>query len=245
MTFCTVDSTCPEAATIDLVRTAITPLLKGKPDVLNRILAALETSQRGLDDRRNDGPIEMSITQPIQRNFECRGVFPQFRTELAAKVLPSKPSVFFVSLEQAEEVLQDAQEQRRRNDGPRGTAAAFTSLISALERSVRAEKFRGRVEFPGVDKVDTQRREASAVLPVGARVKIWYDDEGCGKEATITQSYGPSFVRDPDGLYVKNNQIGEYRFGYVAKHDDSTEFFYPAWQLAPIGESYGHLRLIR
>lgn len=245
MTSCTANFERTDAASIDLVRMAIEPLLGGQTDVLNRILAVLEASLQEAVDHKSDGPIELIVTQSLQRHFEQRGMYPQYRPEFAAKVLPSKASVFFVSMERAEEVLQYAQEQRKKNDAPRGTAAAFTSLICALERSIRAEKFRGCVEFPGADKVDTQRREASAVLPLGARVKIWYDDAGSGKEATITQSYGPSFVRDPDGSYVKNDQIGEYRFGYIAKHDDSTEFFYPAWQLAPIGESYGHLRLIR
>ncbi len=234
-----------DGATIDLVRTAIEPLLDGRADVFSRIMAVLETNLRGSDAHGSDGPIEVSITQPIQRDFERRGVFSQFRAELAVKVLPTSAAVFLVSSEQAEEILQDARAQREKNVGPRGTAAAFTSLIRALERSIHAEQFRGRVGFPGAEEVDVQRRVASAVLPVGARVRIWYDDEGSGKEATITQSHGPSFVRDPDGPYVKNGQIGEYRYGYIARHDDSTEFFYPAWQLAPIRESYGHLRLVR
>lgn len=114
MTTCTANFERTDAASIDLVRMAIEPLLDGQTDVLNRILAVLEASLQGAVDHKSDGPIELIVTQSIQRNFEQRGMYPQFRPEFAAKVLPSKAGVYFVSLEQAEELLQYAQEQRKK-----------------------------------------------------------------------------------------------------------------------------------
>lgn len=245
MTSCTANFDRTDAASIDFVRMAMEPLLDGQTDVLNRILAVLEASLEGAVDHKSDGPIELIVTQSIQRNFERRGMYPQFRPEFAAKVLPSKAGVFFVSLEQAEEMLQDAQEQRRKNDGPRGTASAFTSLIYSLERSIRAERFRGCVEFPGEEQAIAERHAASAIFDVGDRVEVWYDDGSKGTPVTIVSPYAYYFVKDDDGTYLSKGERVIYCQGYRASYDNGNTFFFYARQLTPVGKSYGHLRLVR
>jgi hypothetical protein len=233
-----------EASAVDLVRTAIGPLFDGKPDLLNRILAVVEVGAESRIDE-GKGPIRMQITPTIQRNYEGRGVFLQYRPERAAEMLPPLTSVFFVTLEEAEEVLHDAQQQRRKNDGPRGQAKAFGALIDALEASIKNEKFRGCIEFPGEEKVAAARRAASAVFEVGDRVAVWYDNGSKGKPVTIVSPYGLYFANDEDGPYIRNGKKTIYCHGYRAKTDDDQTFFYFARQLAPIGESYGHLRLVK
>jgi hypothetical protein len=232
------------ATTAGLVLKAIGHLLDGKPDLLNRILAVVEAGADHPVDE-SEVPIKMQITPTVQRNFEQRGVFPQYRPERAAKVLPSLTAVFFVTAEEAEEVLQDAQQQRRKNDGPRGQAKAFSALIDALEASIKNEKFRDCIEFPGEEKVAAARRAASAVFEVGDRVAVWHDDGTNGGLVTIVSPYDHYVVTDDEGSYVRDGKKIDYLQGYRASYDDGRTFFHYARQLAPIGESYGHLRLVR
>ena len=227
------------------VLAAVYQVLRNDPETLAKVQAALEPKSEEPTCGKDDGPIWLRITPTVQRNYERRGIFPQFRPSRSAKTLPNGSIVFYVTVEQAEEVLQDAQEQRQKNDGPRGAAAGFTSLIYALERSIRAEKFRGCIEFPGAEKVIAERRAASAIFKVGDRVTVWRGDRTEGAPATIVGPYDAYFVRNDDGTYISNDERVKYCQGYRASYDNGEIFFFYAWQLAPIGESYGHLRLVR
>lgn len=231
-----------EGSTASLVLKAISHLLDGKPDLLNRILAVVETSTES-PMAEVGGPIKMQITASVQRNYQQREVFPQYRPERAAKVLPSLTAVFWVTVDEAEEVLRDAQEQRRKNDGPRGQAKAFTGLVHALEDAIKDEQFQDCVEFPGAEEVDAERCAASAIFKVGTRVSIWDGDEQVGQGSVIGE-YRGRLVRCPDGPYVNHGERVEYRYGYTVIQGNETCFYAPH-QIAPIGESYGHLRLVR
>jgi hypothetical protein len=230
------------AAASHPARKAIEHLLGGEPDTLKRVLAVIESAAPAGQDA---GPIQLQLTPTIQRNYVQRDVFHHLRPERAPKVLPSLTALFFVTVEEAEAVLQDAQEQRRKSDGPRGQAKAFTGLIQALASDIKSEKFRDCIQFPGEEKVEAERLAASAILDVGDRVTVWFDGEKKGPQATVVSPYGPYRVADEDGPFIRDGKRIDYCQGYRAENDDGETFFYYAWQLAPIGESYGHLRLVR
>lgn len=153
--------------------------------------------------------------------------------------------MFYVTVEQAEEIMTDAHEQRWRSDAPRGEGAAFSSLFRGLRQEMAEEKFRGCIEFPGAEKVDAERRGASALLKVGQLVDVWVDDKKRAGRAAIIEKYGPKIVDSVDGGYVEKDKRVNYCNGYVVVHDDGQKFFYYAHQLAPVGERYGHLRLVK
>lgn len=234
-----------EGSTASLVLKAIGHLLDGKPDLLNRVLAVVEAGADCPADE-SEAPIKMQITPTVQRNFERRGVFPQYRPERAAKILPNLTAVFYVSVEDAEQVLEDVKEQRLKYDGPRGEAVAWTALSRYLERSIKDEKFRGCIKFPGAEKVNEQWNEASAIFKVGDRVAIWHDSGRNGGEATIDGPYRTYLVADDDGPYIDSDgQRVDYCPGYLCVSDHGKRAFFYARQLAPIGQSYGHLKLVK
>lgn len=227
------------------VLTAVYQVLRNDPETLAKVQAALEPKSEEPTCSKDDGPIWLKITPTVQRNYERRGVFPQFRPSRAAKILPNGAIVFYVTVEQAEEIVKDAQEQRWRSDAPRGEAIAFGSLSKGLPQEIYGEKFRDCIEFPGAEKIDAERRAASSLLKVGQLVDVWVDDKKRAGRAAIIEEYGPMIVDSVNGEYVKKDKKVRYCNGYVVVHDDGQKFFYYAHQLAPVGERYGHLRLVR
>jgi hypothetical protein len=234
------------AAALLPVRAEIERLLVGEPDTLKRVLAVIASAATAAvptEERR--GPIQLQLTPTIQRNYVQREVFQRFRPEHAAKVLPNLTAVFYVSVEDAEEVLGDAKEQRAKYDGPRGEVIAWSALIRCLARLIENEKFGDCIDFPGAEKVMAERRAASAMFSEGERVAVWRDDESEGEPVTITGPYGYYRVCMDNGPYISDGDRVDYCQGYKARRDNGAENFYYAWQLAPIGESYGHLRLVK
>lgn len=226
---------------------AIAQILVEKPDILKRVLAVMESAVRETGDSMAavQGPIQLELTPTVQRNYVRRAVFERFRPEHAAKILPNLTAVFYVSVEDAEVIVEDAKEHRYDGNGPRGETMALTSLIRGLEAKIKGEKYRGCIEFPGAEIIEAGWRAASAVLEVGTHVEIWFPNGSSGGRAKITKSYGPCTVREADGPYVHTGERVEYRYGYTAKDEDGEDCFYPAHMLAPVGKSYGHLRLVK
>ncbi|SDN51299.1 hypothetical protein [Polaromonas sp. JS666] len=228
-----------------LKREAIELLFGDEPDTLKRVLAVIESAAPAAQQARLTGPLQLQLTPTIQRNYVRRGVFERFRPEWAEKILPNLTAVFYVSVKDAEEVLSDAKKQRSKYDGPRGEAVAWGALIKCLARLIEDEKFHGCIEFPGEEKVEAARRAASAIFRVGERVTVWDGDGDEAGSATIVGPYGAYVVDMDDGPYVRNDKRVDCCHGYRARSSNGETFFYYPWQLSPIGESYGHLRLVK
>lgn len=228
------------------MREAIEHLLGNEPDTLKRVLAVMESAATtAKKPAPNVGPIQLQLTPTIQRNYARREVFECFRPEQAARILSNLTAIFYVSVEDAEEVLEDAKEQRAKYDGPRGEVIAWSALIRCLARLIEDEKFGDCIDFPGAEKVMAERRAASAIFAEGERVAVWRDDETEGELVTITGAYSYYRVCMDNGPYISDGDRVGYCQGYGARRDNGAENFYYAWQLAPIGESYGHLRLVK
>ncbi|MEO8022102.1 hypothetical protein [Polaromonas sp.] len=118
--------------------------------------------------------------------------------------------------------------------------------IDAIDTLILDNQAASRPPLGDVAVIEAERREASAILEVGTEVDLWFDNEGPPRRATISRPYGPMVVRSPDaGQYVNKGDRVEYRCGYATKNDKGEEVFLPAHMVTPVGESYGHLRLVR
>lgn len=198
----------------------------------------------------NGGPtVEVRITPTVEREFKRRDIFPHLRIEKARRIINGATGVFDVSIDDAEALLKDAEEQRRRyGELPRGVSTALGSLVDYLRPAIKSAK--GLWDDPGQDVAFARIGESSALFKEGDAVRYcspWLNDPDDGKRLWIVGRYHARRVLSESGAFIaRDGKRVDYRPGYVAadNHGGLGATFYPAGQLQTLDYKRGYLRLV-
>ena len=80
--------------------------------------------------------VEVRITPTIERDYRRRGVFPDYCVERLPHVISSGTTAYSLSLDAAQQLLEDAEQQHHNRESPRGTNKAYGDLIKKLSRAL-------------------------------------------------------------------------------------------------------------
>lgn len=196
--------------------------------------------------RPGEATIDVRISPTIERDYGRRDVFTSLRLENTRRFL-NGTGIHTVSMGVAEEVLKDADTQRKDSSLPRGTPKAFASLAEKLTAAIRTAK--GLWEDPGFDTAKERLIESPAQFGEGEWVRFrseWIDDEDDGTRLQITRGFALHRITPcPDGEFVDDDGTRiSYRWGYVARTADGDEGFYEPYLLQSLDYVRGHLRLV-
>lgn len=198
----------------------------------------------GQSSEPSGSTVEIWITPVVEREFKRREVFPLLRSENAARFVNGATAVHFVPIDVAEAVLQDAEQQRRNRQLPRGLPVAFSSLAQRLTPAIKHAK--GLWDDPGIAEALRRAEEDFARFEVGDAARYWSEHVGDpidGERVVITGAYTLRTVPSKKGVYVdRNGERINYRWGYLARLG-GREYFVPAYQLQRLDYSCGHLQL--
>jgi len=190
--------------------------------------------------------VSIRVTAVIERELKRRGVFPELRLENAYRISNGATGVYLMGIEHAREVLEDAIEQRKKLDLPRGLLVAYGAFIKNIECVLKEEARRGFIEFPGMAEVQRQRVASSTCFSLGDRVLCFSPGDEYGHAAIIVGEYKMRTVGSDDGPYIDPDG---YKFkclpGYsVMLKGSKGEFFAAAHQLTRDDCKPSHIRLV-
>lgn len=189
-----------------------------------------------------EATLDITITPTVERDYARRGVFPSLRLDHAMKVINGATGVYRVTLDEAQKIQHDAEEQHRsRHLLPRGTPKAYSTLETNLRMAIRSEERRGLWEDPGLDEAAKRMaQESPARFKVGEAAML--ED---GTIVEVAGEYSLWCVRGRHGVYV--NEEGDrrsYQFGYTARAPGEKAVFYAAHELFELDGDVGYLKLV-
>lgn len=193
-----------------------------------------------------DDSIDVWITPTIDRDYRRRNVFPEMWSEDVDKILSNGTFVHEgLCLEFAQELLEDAKEQRCISDVPRGTRVAYTALMRQIEGRLRELLERATVPDPGYEAM-LQPPPSPARFNVGDAAVIWVQGTSHhGELVEIVGEYKLSRCASRDGRYLtKEGTRLEYRYGYDAKLPGGKRYIFSAHELRAPDGSVRHIRLV-
>lgn len=185
--------------------------------------------------------VAIRVTAVVERDYAHRGVFPSLRLAHAAKVINGATGVYQVSLDDAREILNDAEARRRNRELPKGVPAAFTAHAANVGAVSRQERRRGLVDDPGFNEVTKKMTaENPALFKVGDAAML-----RDGSIVEIIEEYKLQQVWCEDGPFLdRDGERMGYKFGYTARAPGGEPFFYPAHYLYDVDGSVRHLKLV-
>lgn len=186
------------------------------------------------------GNVLLMLTPALEADYCSRAAFPGLRSDKAAK-RSGTTSVFYVPIDFAREVLEDAKNRMKELGSGRGVYQSYRALAEHMRRGLdRAE---GVQPDPGLDKW-VEDTSAIGCIEVGTSVQ---DQDG--DLVMITEGYRMRRCNQESGPF-RDESTGRrvaYRPGYVGvvmRDGEPKKFFYAAGDLfTPSGDTT-HLRLI-
>lgn len=194
-----------------------------------------------------DDSIDVWITPTIDRDYRRRNVFfPEMWSEDADKILSNGTFVHEgVCLEFAQELLEDAKEQRCTPNVPRGTRVAYTALMRQIEGRLRALLERATVPDPGYEAM-LKPLPSPARFNIGDAAVVWAP--GKGRHGILVEIVGEykllQFTGGNGGYLTKNGDRVSYRYGYIAKIPGDDRYAFPPHELRAPDGSVRHIRLV-
>ncbi|RYE02128.1 MAG: hypothetical protein EOP50_00780 [Sphingobacteriales bacterium] len=186
------------------------------------------------------GKLYVEITQTIERDLAERAVFPTVRPKHASKVRSIGTSEHWIAMALAKDLLEDAKARRGESSIPRGTARAYSCLISSLEEEIRRKEREGLFEDPGYEEAVSRMDGELYRLPVGSPALLWN-----GKRVEIYRPFGIYCVLNTAGPFVgKDGRRMEYKPGYIIKEAGGEPTFIPPCDLTTIDGGCAYLRSV-
>ncbi|NKE64521.1 hypothetical protein RAMLITH_01700 [Ramlibacter sp. RBP-2] len=195
-----------------------------------------------------DDEVTILITPTIERDYRRRNVFEEMWSERADKVMPGGAFVHRgVCVEFAEEILEDAREQRFTSDGPRGNRAAYTALVRQITGELRRFHESQTLPDPGRDAMLTAAPPSPARFKVGDAAAIWAPGEDYHLQLVeIVDEYRLRRVTTSCGEYMdQHGKRVTYFHGYLAKAPGDRAYVFPLHQLRDPDQNVRHLRRIQ
>jgi len=185
------------------------------------------------------GFLFVTFSQAVERDYESRGAFPHLRLEQANR-RQGTGGVYHVGLDEAREILADAEQRREADDLPRGTVKALSCLVGNLRLAIQREDRRGVWDDPGREEVLARQQQAGAQFQIGEAAQ-----RRDGSLVEIVGAYGVYTVRDSAGQYLSQDGVRiSYLWGYRVKAPGEQPHFAAPHQLRRKDGSPRHLQLV-
>lgn len=198
--------------------------------------------------REEDDEVTIYITPTIERDYRRRNVFEELWSQRADKTQPNGTFVHTACSDFAEDVLEDAQDQRTNSDGPRGTRASYTALARQIEAQLRLLLRRHTLPDPGYGAMLNTPPPSPARFRVGDAAVVWSpgDDSHHLQLVEIVSEYRLRIVASESGRYLNKDGVRvDYYHAYSAKSPGDEVYAWAPHQLRDPDQRIRHLRLVR
>jgi hypothetical protein len=186
------------------------------------------------------GKIRVEITPTIARDLVARDKFIMLGHKHASKVRSNGTSEHWISTEIAKELHDDAKVRRAERDIPKGTARAYSCLLSNLDREIQRVERRGLFDDPGYDEAVNRMNSELCKLPLGSAA-LTCD----GTPVEIYKPFGIYCVSDPAARFVQRDGARvDYKPGYIVKEAGGKPFFISPCDLTTIDGNCPYLRSV-